>query len=82
MPAFGVIQKHSTVSGVILCSTYFFFLLGFLIFFHLIFSIILFPYVFSCACNEILYETSLARDDELLCDRSRVLSLMGSLWTV
>lgn len=61
MPGFGVIQKHSTVSGVILCS------MSFLL---LIFSIILFPYIFSCACNETVCGTSPARDDELVCDVS------------
>lgn len=48
----------------------FFFLLRVLNLFLLIFSIILFPYVLSCACNEIVYGTSPARDDELLCDLS------------
>lgn len=77
MPGFGVIQKHSTVRGVILCSMYFF-LSGVLFFFFLlIFSVILFPYVFSCACNEIVYGTSPPRDDELLCDLSQVIGLDG-----
>lgn len=82
MPAFSVIQKHSTVSGVILCSMYFFTFRGFNFFFLLIFSIILFPYVFSWACNEIVYGTSAARDDEILCNLSRVLDLESDGATV
>lgn len=66
------------------CAQKYFFLLRVLnsFFSLLIFSVILFPYVFSCTYNEIVCGTCPASDDELLCDLSWVLGLMGQLCTV